>query len=51
MALAAKSRSSLHIEKCDFNELVLNKIFYLVAFSCINPPLTATHTSEKLNAK
>ena len=27
MAVAAKSRSSLQIEKCDFNKLVLNKYF------------------------
>ena len=27
MAVVAKSRSSLHKEKCDFNKLVLNKYF------------------------
>ena len=47
MAAVAKSRNSLHKEKCDFNKLVLNKIFYLVVFSCINLPLTAKYTSEK----
>ena len=51
MAVVAKSRSSLDIEKCDFNMLVLNKIFYLVVFSCINLPLNAKYTSEKLIAK
>ena len=47
MAVAAKLRSSLRKEKCDFNKLVLNKIFYLVVFSCINLPPTAKYTSEK----
>ena len=51
MAVVAKSRNSLHKEKCDFNELVLNKILYLVVFSCINLPLTAKYKSEKLIAK
>ena len=51
MAVVAKSRSSLHKEKCDFNELVLNKILFLVVFSCINLPLTAKYKSEKLIAK
>ena len=51
MAVVAKSRSSLHQEKCDFNKLVLNEILYLVVSSCINLPLTAKHTSEKLIAK
>ena len=46
MAAVAKLRSSLHKEKCDFNKLVLNKIFYLVVFSCINLPLTAKYKSE-----
>ena len=46
MAAAAKSRSSLHIEKCNFNELVLNKKFYLVVFSSINRPLIANYKSE-----
>ena len=51
MGVVAKSRSSLHIEKCHFNKLVLNKIFYLVVFNCINLPFTAKYTSEKLIAK
>ena len=51
MAAAAKPRISLHIEKCDSNTLVLNKIFYLVVFSCINLPFTEKYTSEKLIAK
>ena len=38
MAVVAKSKSSLHEEKSDFNKLVLNKILYLVVFSCINLP-------------
>ena len=46
MAAAAKSRSSLHIEKCNFNELVLNKKLYLVVFSSINRPLIANYKSE-----
>ena len=48
MALVAKSRSSLHKEKCDFNELILNKVLELVVSSCINLPLTAKYTSEKV---
>ena len=51
MAVVAKSRSSLHKEKCDFNKLVLKKILYLVVFSYINLSLTAKYTSEKLIAK
>ena len=51
MGVAAKSRSSLHIKKYDFNKLVLNTIFYLVVFNCVNLPLTAKYTSEKLIAK
>ena len=51
MGVVAKSRSSFHIEKYDFNNLVLNKIFYLVIFNCINLPVTAKYTSEKLIAK
>ena len=35
MAVVAKSRSSLHKEKCDFNKLVLNKILYLVVFNTL----------------
>ena len=48
MAVVAKSRSKNVKEKCDFNQLVLNKILYLVVFSCINLLLTAKYTSEKL---
>ena len=51
MTVVAKSVSILHKEKCDLNKLVLNKIFYLVVFSCINLPLTAKYTSVKLIAK
>ena len=51
MAVVAKSRSSLHKEKCDFNKLVLNKILYLVVFSYINLSFTAKYASEKLIAK
>ena len=51
MAVVKKLRSSFHKEKCDFNKLVLNKILYLVIFSCIKFSLTAKHTSEKLTAK
>ena len=51
MVVVAKFRRSLHIEKFDFNRLVFSKIFYLVVFSCINLPLTAKYTSEKLIAK
>ena len=47
MAVVAKSRSRNVKEKCDFNQLVLNKILYLVVFNCINLPLTAKYTSEK----
>ena len=45
MTIAAKSRSSLQIDKCDFNKLV-----YLDVFSCGNLPLTTKYTSEKLIA-
>ena len=51
IAEAAKSRSSLSIEKCEFYELVLNKIFHLIVFICINRSLTAKYTPEKLSAK
>ena len=51
MTVVAKSTTSLHKGKCDFNKLVLNKIHYLVVLNCINLPLTAKHTSEKLIAK
>ena len=50
MAVAAKpkSRTSFHIEKCDFNELVLNKIFYFVVFNCRNRLATVKYTSNLL---
>ena len=51
MAVVAKSRSNFDKEKCDFNNLVLTKILYLVVFSCTNLPLTAKYTSENLIAK
>ena len=51
MAVVAKSRSSLHKDKCDVNKLDLNKILYLIVFSYINLPLTAKYKSEKLIAK
>ena len=47
MTVVAKSRCSLHKEKCGFNKLVLNKILSLVVFGCINLPLTVKYTSEK----
>ena len=49
MAVEAQSKSILHKEKCQ--KLVLNKILFLVFFSCINLPLTAKYTSEKLIEK
>ena len=51
MAVLATSRSSLGKEKFDFNKLDLNKILYLVDFCCINLPLTAKYSSEKLTGK
>ena len=51
MVVVASSRISLYNEKFDFNKLVLNKKLYLVIFSCINLPITAKYTSEKLIAK
>ena len=51
MAVAVKSRSSLHIEKYDFNELVLNKLLYLVFFSCINGPVPVKCLSLELITK
>ena len=50
MAVTVRSRSCLHIEKYNFNELVL-KIFYLIVFRCINCPVTPKYTSEELIAK
>ena len=51
MAVVAKSRSSFHKEKYDFNKLVLNRILYLVIFSSINLPLTAKYIPDKVIAK
>ena len=51
MVEAAKTSSSLHEEKCNIKNLVLNKIFYLVVFSCIRLSLNAKYTSEKRIAK
>ena len=51
MAVAGKSRRNLHMKKCDFNKLVLNKIFHLVVFSYMNYPVTAKYTTEKLIAR
>ena len=51
MAVAAMLRSSFYTEICDFNELVINKIFHFVVFSGINRLLTVKYTSEKLIAK
>ena len=51
MAVESKSRGVLCIEEYDFNGLVLKEIFYLVLFSRIKNPLTATCTTEKLVAK
>ena len=50
-AVEAKSGTNLRKENRNFNKLVFNKILYLVTFNCINLPLTAKYTSEKLNAK
>ena len=51
MVEAAKTSSSLHEEKCNIKNLVLNKIFYLVVFSCISLSLNAKYKSEKRIAK
>ena len=50
MAVAAKARCIVDIEKCEINKPVLKNIFYLVVFSCINIPLTVKYISEKLLA-
>lgn len=50
MAVTANSRRSLHIEECDSNQVVMKNIFYFVFLSCINYPLTAKYTTEKLTA-
>ena len=39
MAVAAESSNSLEVEEYPFNEQVLNKIFYVDLFNCINYPL------------
>ena len=39
--------SSLYIEECDFTQLILSKIFYLVPFGCMNYHLTAKYKTEK----
>ena len=44
--MAAAAKSSLHMEKCNFNKLVLNKKFYLVVFSSTNRLLIANYKSE-----
>ena len=51
MAVIAESSESLDLEECNFNEQVLNKVFYVDLFSCINYPLTAEYTIGKLIAK
>ena len=51
MAVAPESRNSLHIEECDFDEQVLNKISFMDLFSCMNYPLSAIYTIGKLVAK
>ena len=50
MAVAAKSRNCLHLKKCGFNLLILNIVFFLVLFRCINYPLAAKYTSRNLTA-
>ena len=54
MAVVAKSRSSLHKEKCDFNNPVLNNILYTLSkirFQPYKPSSPGKCTSEKLIAK
>ena len=52
MTAAGKSNSSLHIEECNFTQLVQSKIFYLVrCFSCMNYYLTAKYRTKKRIAK
>ena len=51
MAVAGKSSSSLHLEECDFTELILSKIFYLALFSCMNCHLTTKYKAENLLLK
>ena len=51
MAVTANSDSSLHIEEFDFNQLLSNKMFYLVLFNCIKCPPTAKYTTEEFITK
>ena len=51
MAVAGKPSSSLHLEECDFTELIWSKIFYLVLFSCMNCHLTTKYKAENLLKK
>ena len=48
MAVAAESSSSFHIGEWDFNEPVLNKIFYVDLFYCINILLLQNILAESL---
>ena len=48
MAAVRRSSSSLHLKEYDFTKQVLNQIFYLVLFSCINHHLTAKFKTGKL---
>ena len=50
MAAAGKLISSLHIAECDFNWLILSKMFYLVIFS-LSYHLTAKYKTENIIAK
>ena len=51
IALAEEPTSSLHIEECDFNSLIFNKIFYMELFGYINHLLTAKYTIGKILSK
>ena len=51
MAVAVKSRSCLHREKYDFSDPDLDKIMYLIVFSCINVLLAAKYIPEKFIAR
>ena len=51
MTVAAKSRSSLHKGKCDFNKLVLKIIIYVGPFQLYKPSFTAKYAPQKLIAK
>ena len=48
MAAVRRSSSSLHIKEYHFTKQVLNQIFYLALFSCINHDLTAKFKTGKL---